>query len=203
MTQGYFMIRTSGAGVSGAGMGECPVYHERQRLELCAIHALNNLLQRAEVTQRRAEEICWGLSPNSVINPHRSFLGTGNYDVNVIMAALQTLDYAAVWWDKRRSLDILALNEIFGFILNIPSPISLGFLSLPITRKHWIAVRQIGGVYYNLDSKLKSPLRLGGPRELRDFLQGCISRGSCEILLVVTKDVEESRLWMNESDQTS
>ncbi|CAJ0936209.1 unnamed protein product [Ranitomeya imitator] len=142
-------------------MGECPVYHERQRLELCAIHALNNLLQRAEVTQHRAEEICWG------------------------------------------SLDTLALSEIFGFILNIPSPISLGFFSLPITRKHWIAVRQIGGIYYNLDSKLKSPVRLGGPRELRDFLQGCISRGSCEILLVVTKDVEESRLWMKESEETS
>ncbi|KAM4021743.1 LOW QUALITY PROTEIN: josephin-2-like [Anomaloglossus baeobatrachus] len=229
-------------------MGECPVYHERQRLELCAIHALNNLLQRAEITQRRAEEICWGLSLNSVINPHRSFFGTvpyrcrtgeaeqlhyfpihlsghvirnmisqmtwkvlkflgqkvlhplsssslrsgpvsflsctdhigqsrkseggflpdDNYDVNVIMAALQTLDYAAVWWDKRRSLDSLAL---------LPSPISLEFLCLPITRKPWIAVRR-RGVYYNLDSKLKSPSRLGGPQDLRDCLQGCISRES-------------------------
>ncbi|XP_071983422.1 josephin-2 [Engystomops pustulosus] len=182
-------------------MGEAPVYHERQRLELCAIHALNNLLQSSEITQRRAEEICWGLSPHSVINPHRSFLGTGNYDVNVIMAALQTLDYAAVWWDKRRSLESLVLGEIFGFILNIPSPISLGFLSLPITRKHWIAVRQINGIYYNLDSKLKAPLRLGGPQELRSFLQGCIARGSCEILLVVTKDVEEARLWINEAER--
>ncbi|XP_075040244.1 josephin-2 [Mixophyes fleayi] len=182
-------------------MGECPVFHERQRLELCAVHALNNLLQRAEITQLRAEEICRGLSPNSVINPHRSLLGTGNYDVNVIMAALQTMDFAAVWWDKRRSLESLELSEIFGFILNIPSPISLGFLSLPITRKHWIAVRQMNGVYYNLDSKLKSPVRLGGPRELKAFLQDCISRGSCEILLVVTKDVEDARLWINAEDR--
>lgn len=67
----------------------------------------------------------------------------------------------------RRSLESLALSEIFGFILNIPSPISLGFLSLPITRKHWIAVRQINGIYYNLDSKLKSPAKLGGARELK------------------------------------
>jgi hypothetical protein len=29
-------------------------------------------------------------------------LGNGNYDVNVIMAALQIRGYEAVWWDKRR-----------------------------------------------------------------------------------------------------
>ncbi|KAE8611993.1 hypothetical protein XENTR_v10012663 [Xenopus tropicalis] len=177
------------------------VFHERQRLELCAVHALNNLLQKPEFSHQRAEEICRGLAPNSMINPHRSLLGTGNYDVNVIMAALQTMDYAAVWWDKRRSLESLVLSEIFGFILNIPSPVSLGFLSLPITRKHWIAVRQIEGVYYNLDSKLKAPVKLGGPKELKEFLHGCISRGSCEILLVVRRDVEDARLWISTEEQ--
>ncbi|XP_053577066.1 josephin-2 [Bombina bombina] len=178
------------------------LFHERQRLELCAVHALNNLLQRPEITQQRAEEICRGLAPNTLFNPHRSVLGTGNYDVNVIMAALHSLDYAAVWWDKRRSLESLVLSEILGFILNIPSPVSLGFLSLPITRKHWIAVRQINGVYYNLDSKLKAPAKLGSPRELREFLQDHISRGSCEVLLVVQKDKEEARRWLRAEDRT-
>lgn len=42
------------------------------------------------------------LAPDSRLNPHRSVLGTGNYDVNVIMAALQGLGLAAVWWDRRR-----------------------------------------------------------------------------------------------------
>ena len=43
------------------------------------------------------------LSPNTMVTPHkRSMLGNGNYDVNVIMAALQTKGYEAVWWDKRR-----------------------------------------------------------------------------------------------------
>ncbi|XP_075430357.1 josephin-2 isoform X2 [Ascaphus truei] len=177
------------------------VFHERQRLELCAVHALNNLLQSHVFSQQHAEEICRGLAPDSRFNPHRSVLGTGNYDVNVIMAALQTLDYAAVWWDKRRSLESLVLSEIFGFILNIPSRISLGFLSLPITRKHWIAVQQIHGIYYNLDSKLKAPVKLGGPKELREFLQECISQGSCEVLLVVRKDVEEAKLWISNEER--
>lgn len=44
----------------------------------------------------------FSLAPQCVVNPHRSMLGTGNYDVNVIMAALQSRGLAAVWWDKRR-----------------------------------------------------------------------------------------------------
>ncbi len=44
------------------------------------------------------------LAPQCVMNPHRSVLGTGNYDVNVIMAALHSRGLAAVWWDKRRSV---------------------------------------------------------------------------------------------------
>lgn len=42
------------------------------------------------------------LSPDTMLNPHKSVLGTGNYDVNVIMAALQHKGHAAVWWDKRK-----------------------------------------------------------------------------------------------------
>lgn len=34
------------------------LYHERQRLELCAVHALNNVLQRPCFTQEAADEIC-------------------------------------------------------------------------------------------------------------------------------------------------
>lgn len=41
------------------------LYHERQRLELCAVHALNNVLQQRRFTQEAADEICkrslwWG-----------------------------------------------------------------------------------------------------------------------------------------------
>lgn len=43
------------------------------------------------------------LSPSTAVTPHKkSMLGNGNYDVNVIMAALQTRGFEAVWWDKRR-----------------------------------------------------------------------------------------------------
>ncbi|XP_058874388.1 josephin-2-like isoform X2 [Acipenser ruthenus] len=131
------------------------VFHEKQRLELCAIHALNNVLQERIFSKEAADDICKRLSPESRMNPHRSFLGTGNYDVNVIMAALQSRGLAAVWWDKRRSLDSLCLDRVFGFILNIPSLVLLGFLSLPIKRRHWIAVRQEVSGGTNLPGSLR------------------------------------------------
>lgn len=54
------------------------VYHERQRLELCAVHALNNVLQKQHFSQEAADEICKRLAPDSRLNHHRSLLGTGN-----------------------------------------------------------------------------------------------------------------------------
>lgn len=48
------------------------------------------------------DEICLSLSPSEWINPHRSVLGLGNYDVNVVMTALQRRGLEAVWFDKRK-----------------------------------------------------------------------------------------------------
>lgn len=42
------------------------------------------------------------LSPDHFINPHRSLLGLGNYDVNVLMAAVQTKSCETIWFDKRK-----------------------------------------------------------------------------------------------------
>lgn len=67
----------------------------------------------------------------------------------------------------RRPLSQLALPQVLGLILNLPSPVSLGLLSLPLRRRHWVALRQVGGVYYNLDSKLRAPEVLGNEDSVR------------------------------------
>ncbi|XP_045056173.1 aspartate dehydrogenase domain-containing protein isoform X1 [Desmodus rotundus] len=192
------LLRAEGGMSQGPGAQPGPpsVYHERQRLELCAIHALNNVLQQRLFSQEAADEICKRLAPDCRLNPHRSLLGTGNYDVNVIMAALQGLGLAAVWWDRRRPLSQLALPQVLGLILNLPSPVSLGLLSLPLRRRHWVALRQVDGVYYNLDSKLRAPEALGDEDGVRAFLAAALSQDLCQVLLVVTKEVEEKGCWL-------
>lgn len=66
-----------------------------------------------------------------------------------------------------RTVESLCTAKVHGFILNVPSRVCLGIVSLPLRRHHWLAVRQVSGQYYNLDSKLKSPLCIGGEAELR------------------------------------
>lgn len=57
---------------------------------------------RQAFTKEQLDEICTNLNPNVWLNPHRSFLGLGNYDVNVIMTALQMQGFEACWFDKRK-----------------------------------------------------------------------------------------------------
>lgn len=103
------------------------------------------------------------LSPSTWINPHKSLLGLGNYDVNVLMSALQSRGYEAKWFDKRKPLSILVVENIFGFVLNVPSNFRVvGIVPLPfLKQKHWTALRSIGSSFYNLDSNLKKPEELG------------------------------------------
>lgn len=84
-------------------MGASSVYHEKQIKELCALHALNNLFQdKGCYNKVQLDEICRNLAPNDYVNPHRSILGLGNYDINVIITALHLKDCEAIWFDKRK-----------------------------------------------------------------------------------------------------
>ena len=49
------------------------MYHERQSLQLCALHCANNLLQREAFSKRDFDEITYDLTPTTFFNPHRSF----------------------------------------------------------------------------------------------------------------------------------
>ncbi|PVD37465.1 hypothetical protein C0Q70_00055 [Pomacea canaliculata] len=176
------------------------VYHERQMKELCALHALNNLFQSGTAfTKKDLDEICVKLSPNAFINPHRNILGLGNYDVNVIMAALQKKGYETIWFDKRKDVGVLVVENIMGFILNTPTDYRLGFVRLPFHRKHWIAIRKVGDFFLNLDSKLDSPEMIGGPDDLVTFLRHELREGDKELLLVVDARVSEAALWRRDS----
>lgn len=173
------------------------IYHEKQRRELCALHALNNVFQDGAAFSRDTlQEISHRLSPNTLTTPHKkSMLGNGNYDVNVIMAALQTRGFQAVWWDKRRDVCSIELSNVTGFILNVPSNLRWGPFRLPLKRQHWICVREVSGTFYNLDSKLRSPQSIGRPEELRKFLRQQLRGKNCELLLVVSDEVEAQQTW--------
>nr|CAG4651457.1 EOG090X0HOM [Simocephalus serrulatus]SVE94598.1 EOG090X0HOM [Simocephalus serrulatus] len=161
------------------------IYHEKQSKQLCALHTLNNLFQKADTfTKTQLDDLCLQLTPNSWINPHRSVFGLGNYDVNVVMAALQLMECDLVWWDKRRKITAHEINSSMGLILNLPSPSKVGSLLFPFRTKHWLAIRQFDSVYYNLDSKLKSPEPIGDVNQLIEHLTKHLNEDDCELFLV-------------------
>jgi josephin len=175
-----------------------PIYHEKQSKELCALHALNNLFQSKEAfKQMELDAICYSLSPNNYINPHRSILGLGNYDVNVLIAALQNKGYSAFWFDKRKDPKMLKLDQIFGFVMNIPSECRLGFLWLPIKRRHWISIKNINGIYYNLDSKLVNPSQIGNADDLLHYFRNQLHVNDNQLFVVVTG---ENNNWITSED---
>ncbi|XP_015110143.1 josephin-2 [Diachasma alloeum] len=181
---------------SGQGDMTGPIYHERQVKELCALHALNNLFQERGFSKAELDQICYGLSPDVWINPHKSLLGLGNYDINVIMAALQRKGCEAIWFDKRRDPKCLNLDNIDGFILNVPTEYKLGFVLLPLKKRHWIALKKIQGAFYNLDSKLDSPQLIGKDDDLLTYLKDQIESKEKELFLVVSRDVSSSQEWL-------
>ncbi|KAF8774172.1 josephin-1-like isoform X1 [Argiope bruennichi] len=173
------------------------IYHEKQVKELCALHALNNLFQDKNAFNKQIlDNICHSLSPDNLVNPHKSLLGLGNYDVNVLMAALQIKGYEAMWFDKRKDPSNIDFSKICGLILNIPS--EMKFLPLRLNRKHWIAVKEIDGTFYNLDSKLESPVAIGKAPDLVTYLREQIRGKDREIFLVVDQNLDRNSLWKKE-----
>lgn len=75
---------------------------------MCAyVHVLGltldySIVAKGTFAKSELDEICAQLSPDEWINPHKSMLGLGQYDVNVIMSALQLRGYEAIWFDKRK-----------------------------------------------------------------------------------------------------
>ncbi|GLJ31232.1 hypothetical protein SUGI_0626290 [Cryptomeria japonica] len=169
------------------------IYHEKQHLQFCLLHALNNLLQGNEVFTRAQldaianeltlidpeKNIAW--NPLSVVwKPHHNAL-TGNYDINVLFAALESKGKEVVWYDRRNTASSMDLNQsLIGIVLN-KQVRKLGGLW---RSRHWIALRKIDGVWHNLDSDLPAPLAFeNGDEELRDYLDQILAQGG-EALMV-------------------
>ena len=95
-----------------------------------------------------------------------------------------------------RNIDRLQLDNIMGFILNVPTDFSWGVVHLPVYRKHWIAIREINDAYYNLDSKLNAPVKI---KDVLAFLKEQIESKEKELLLVVSAETSEAGTWYRDN----
>ncbi|ESR38276.1 Josephin-like protein [Citrus sinensis] len=172
----------------------CKIYHERQKLQFCLLHSLNNLFQQeGAFTRASLNEIAEKLvldypnkqtwTPLSVVfKPHHNAL-TGNYDINVLIAALEGRGKSVVWHDRRNEASAIDLdggeNCLMGIVINVPVTRYAGLWK----SRHWVALRKIDGVWYNLDSDFHAPQCFKDSKEVREFLDYIIGLGG-EVLLV-------------------
>ncbi|GKV26175.1 hypothetical protein SLEP1_g35521 [Rubroshorea leprosula] len=171
------------------------IYHERQRLQFCLLHSLNNLFQQKDAFSRASlNAISKKLvldDPNKetwtplsfLFKPHHNAI-TGNYDINVLISALEGKGKSVVWHDRRIGVSSIDLDDgpegtLMGIVLNVPVKRYAGFWG----GRHWIAVRNIDGVCYNLDSDFATRQSFRDAEEVREFLDCIIGHGG-EILLV-------------------
>ncbi|XWS74038.1 hypothetical protein CRYUN_Cryun02cG0181300 [Craigia yunnanensis] len=172
--------------------GRNQIYHERQRLQFCLLHSLNNLFQQKDAFTREnlnsvAEKLVlddpkketW--TPFSLVfKPHHNSV-TGNYDINVLVAALEGRGKTVIWHDRRNGASTIDLNDglLMGIVINVPVRRYGGLWK----SRHWIALRKIDGVWYNLDSDLHSPQGFKDCGEVRAFLDYTITHDG-QVLLV-------------------
>lgn len=164
------------------------VYHERQRSQMCGLHAVNSMLQEQAFTKADFYRICDELSPPPTgffarlltSNPHRNnWLHTGDFDVNVLLRALNERAHAIRWFDARHRIaerfPVSDVDALLGFLVNERSSSLLGALS---GSRHWFTVRCVRGHWLNLDSNLDDPERFdGGLAGAFEFLQGILDGG--------------------------
>lgn len=153
-----------------------PVHHERQRWWRCGLHAVNALLHAPVYSPRDFERLADDLltAPRPPwAHPHRSVLGLGNYDLNVLMSALHRRGLDVSWLPQTRSVrDVLRAEErLSGFLVNVPGswqppwPLS-HFL---VERRHWIAVTRYGPHFYLVDSNQPAPTRFESESDLLSY----------------------------------
>ncbi|XP_048324368.1 josephin-like protein isoform X1 [Ziziphus jujuba] len=177
------------------------IYHERQRLQFCLLHSLNNLFQNYVYKQQEnaftraslneiadklvvddTDKETW--TPLSILfKPHHNTI-TGNYDINVLISALEGKGKSVIWHDRRNGASSIDLDGpedgLMGIVLNVPVRRYGGLWR----SRHWVTLRRIDGMWYNLDSDLAVPQAFKDTEEVKKFLDYIIGNGG-EILLVM------------------
>lgn len=120
-----------------------------------------------------------------LFKPHHNTL-TGNYDINVLIMALEEKGKSVAWHDRRNGVTSIDLDAPEDVLMGIVINISVRRFAGIWKSRHWIALRKIDGVWYNLDSDLVSPQAFHDTDRVREFLDNAIAQGG-EVLLVMNQ----------------
>lgn len=139
------------------------IFHERQEGSLCAVHALNALLQGEYFTavdlatlahqlddQERQTMAESGINGrdylNFISNPSQNMDDSGFFSVQVLEKALK------VW-----SLDLIPYNSNCDISQHVRANPTTSAAYIANYREHWFTIRRFGPHWFNLNSLLNEP----------------------------------------------
>ncbi|ETI31491.1 hypothetical protein F443_21537 [Phytophthora nicotianae P1569] len=195
-------------------MTEKELYHERQTLYRCGLHALNNVLQgilrSGELrgmyglmnvfyvgpvfSKASLDEACMELA--TLADP-KAGNGLMNWAWNPHRAPLGLGNYdvnaltlalqqkgCVMQWLDKRQPVDEKLVKLDEVEGFLCNVVMTTMLSSLWTQRHWFAIRKICGVCYNLDSKLEAPVAFESESACYQFLQELVNTGECELFLI-------------------
>ena len=143
----------------------------------CGLHSLNNLFQARKLfTRHNIEPLVRQYDKRTFANDYRT-LFFGNYDVRVLIGAINSLGFDVQQIDLYRedtSLHALPWDRYFGLLINLNA-------------SHWFTIKNLRGIYHNLDSTLRKPMEIGTRDDLIDYLIRLIRRTSKVYLFTVSE----------------
>lgn len=149
----------------------------------CGLHSLNNLFQIPKLfTRHHLETIVKEYDKRKLFNDYRT-LWLGNYDLRILIEAIRRcgFDVRQVDLYGGESLADLPWNRYFGLLVNLNGT-------------HWFTIKNLNGIYYNLDSTLRKPVQIGQTRDLINYLCRLLQRTSSVYLFVVLcQQINETR----------
>ena len=78
------------------------------------------------------------------------------------MRALKTKGFTVKWFDKRKSVDEIDLDSLFGLIVNQNKSTLFSLWN----SRHWIAIPNIDGKFYDSNSTHSKPKEFGSQEEV-------------------------------------
>ncbi|CAF0796286.1 unnamed protein product [Adineta ricciae] len=155
-----------------------PIYHEKQRLMRCGLHSLNNLFQMPKLfTNHNLESIVREFDKRKLFNDYRT-LWLGNYDLRILIEAINRCGFDVRQIDVYRgeSFERLPWDSYFGLLINLNGA-------------HWFTIKNLSGIYYNLDSTLRKPIEIGQRSHLIQYLYRLIRQTRTVYLFVVSQKI--------------
>lgn len=147
----------------------------------CGLHSLNNLFQIPKLfTRQNLDEIARQYDKRRFFNDYFD-LFVGNYDLRVLIEAIRRVGFDVRQVDfYREHLSTLPWDSFFGLLINL-------------SQRHWFTIKNLNGIYYNLDSTLRKPMEIGNKSQLTDYLAKLIQRYYHVYLFVVMQEQQMDR----------